>query len=68
MKMEYQVNGMHCDSCIALIKMELGEIIGIKKVSGDYRKGKVIVEYDEKKTNVNEIARVIEKSGYKVEK
>ena len=68
MKAEFKVSGMHCDSCVAIIKMDLEEIEGIKKITGDYQKGKVSVEYDEKKTNINEIARVIEKAGYKVKK
>ena len=67
MKAEYKVKGMHCNSCVAIIKMDLEEIEGIKKVTGDYQKGKVSVEYDEKKTNINEMKRVIEKAGYKVE-
>ncbi|VVB75242.1 putative copper-exporting P-type ATPase A [uncultured archaeon] len=65
---EFKVTGMHCNSCMALIKMNLGELKGISEVSGDFGKGNVKVVFDEKLTEVNEIVRRIEQDGYKVVK
>ena len=66
MKTEYQVSGMHCQSCPKLISMNIEELAGIKKVEANEKNGVVKVEYDEKKTNAKEIAKKIETDGYKI--
>lgn len=68
MKTEYTVSGMHCPSCPKLIKMNIEELDGIKKVDADEKSGIVKVEYDEKKTNSKEIAKKIAVDGYKITK
>jgi copper chaperone CopZ len=66
MKTEFKVSGMHCNSCIALIKMDLEEMPGVREVKGDYQKGTILVDYDEKKANVKTMPSKIEGNGYKV--
>ncbi|MBS3061069.1 MAG: heavy-metal-associated domain-containing protein [Candidatus Diapherotrites archaeon] len=66
MKTVFSVSGMHCKSCIAVIKMNVGDLNGISEVSGDPDKGWVSVGFDEKKTRVEDIVKKIEQDGYKV--
>lgn len=63
---ELKVSGMHCESCISLIRMGLEEINGVSKVSGDSKKGIVQVVFDEKVVNISDIVKKIEQEGYKV--
>jgi len=48
--------------------MELEENKGVKEVKGDFQKGIINVNFDEKKTNAKEITKGIEKAGYKITK
>ncbi|MFA6064627.1 MAG: heavy-metal-associated domain-containing protein [archaeon] len=64
----FKVDGMHCNSCVALIKMELEENKAVKEVKGDFQKGSITVDYDDKKTNINELKKGIEEAGYKIKK
>ncbi|MFH0954654.1 MAG: heavy-metal-associated domain-containing protein [Candidatus Micrarchaeota archaeon] len=63
---EFKVSGMHCDSCIALIRMNLSGVNGVKKVSGDPKKGVVLVETDGSNVDLNVLVKKIEEDGYKV--
>jgi len=65
---ELNVKGMHCKSCVALIKMGLEDLGGVNKVEGDFEKGRVLVDFDEKKITLKEISSKIEEDGYKVVK
>jgi len=62
----FTVSGMHCNSCIMLIKMGLQELDGVKEVSGNWEKGKVQVAFDERKASIKQIMKKIEQEGYKV--
>ena len=64
MKKIFEVNGMHCNSCSNLIENELKGFV--KKVSASYSKGRVEVEFGEKKISEKKIIKIIEKAGYEV--
>jgi len=60
-----KVAGMHCSSCEALIKDVLGDA-GVS-AKADYKKGEVIVDFDEKKIKLSRIKELIEsEAGYKI--
>lgn len=66
-KMTLKVEGMHCPSCEALIQDVLSDDSGVKSSKADYKKGEVVVEFDEKKTDLGKIKNAIEKeAGHKV--
>ncbi|MFH1588384.1 MAG: heavy-metal-associated domain-containing protein [Candidatus Diapherotrites archaeon] len=65
-EIELKVKGMHCNSCVSLIKMDLEELKGILSVSGDFKKEIIEVVFDEKILSINEIIEKIEKTGYTV--
>jgi copper chaperone CopZ len=45
---EYKLNvkGMHCPSCEALVKEDIGDIAGVAAVEADHKKGIVTVNYE----------------------
>ena len=63
---EMKVTGMHCNSCVALIKMSVQELEGITDVTGSQETGTINVSYDEGSANIKEIIKKIEQEGYKV--
>ena len=63
-KMAFKVSGMHCASCEKILKMEIGELAGVKAVKADAVKGIVEVEGD--KFDAAAVKKAISESGYKV--
>lgn len=63
---EFSVSGMHCNSCLALIKMSVQELEGIIDVTGSQENNTVRVSYNEKEVDVKDIVKKIEQEGYKV--
>jgi len=67
-KIELNIKGMHCNSCVMLIKDALSETKGVKESDVDLRRAKATVSFDEKLTNEKHLISAIEKEGYKVTK
>src|SRR3989344_1744347 len=64
MKIILDIIGMHCTSCANTIEKTLNKTKGIIKVSVNFATEKAAIDYDEKKTNVDEIKKIIKKIGY----
>lgn len=62
-KQVFRVSGMHCSSCEKILKMEIGEIAGVKSVKADAVKG--IVEVEGSGFDADEVKKAIARSGYK---
>ena len=60
-----KVEGMTCRLCPAAVKKALNRTEGVKKAKVSYKEEKAIVEYDDEKTNLKELIKVIEKAGFK---
>ncbi|MGV8171211.1 MAG: heavy-metal-associated domain-containing protein [Candidatus Woesearchaeota archaeon] len=67
-KAELKIKGMHCKSCVMLVKEALTDIKGVSEASVDLEKGKASVSYDEKLVKEKQLTDAIEKEGYKVVK
>ena len=63
-KIVLKITGMHCTSCAMNIDGELEDTEGIKVSNTNYAKQETEVEYDEEKVKVDDIVRIIEKTGY----
>lgn len=59
--------GMHCKSCEILLKEDLESTNGITKAEPSFKEGNVAVEYDDSKIKIQDIKKVILRSGYKPE-
>lgn len=67
-KIKFQISGMHCDSCAALIEERLKKHPGVVKTKVSFDSGKGIVIYDGEKIKKEEIAQIIKKTGdFKIE-
>lgn len=65
-ELELKIDGMHCESCEKIIKIELEDIKGFVTASIDSKngKGKIILESFVKN---DEVIEIIKKAGYKAE-
>jgi len=60
------VKGMHCNSCVEIIKDSVEEIPDAKVVSAEQKKGEITVSFDSDST-LEKIKKAIAKEGYTVE-
>jgi len=64
-KVQFNIEGMHCGSCAAGIKMILDNTDGVLSASADYAQKSGEVEFDEEKVKWETIVKAIEELGYK---
>ena len=64
MKQTFKVAGMHCASCEKVLKMDIGEIKGVKSVKANAVSG--MVEVEGEGFDVSAIKKAITQNGYKV--
>jgi copper chaperone CopZ len=62
-----KTKGMHCPSCELLIKDSLEELKGIKKAEADHKSGIIEVDFNETKTSIDNIKKIIETEGYEIQ-
>lgn len=60
-----KVEGMDCASCEMPIKAAVELTPGVRSADVSYERGEARVEYDAKQTNVDQIKRAIDSTGYK---
>jgi copper chaperone CopZ len=64
-KVEFTITGMTCSACEHHVKTEISKLKGILEVTVSYEKGNAIVKFDSKQTNIKEIEKAINSTGYK---
>lgn len=64
-KIQLNIEGMHCDSCVVGIQMVIQNIEGVLKSFVDYRKKLAEVEFDDSKLKEKDIIKAIEELNYK---
>jgi len=65
-KTDVRITGMHCAMCVRTIEKALNGMDGVKSVVVNLNSESAQVEYDEKRTEMSEIAKTIEGVGYGV--
>ncbi|MBK9299058.1 MAG: mercuric transport protein MerTP [Bacteroidetes bacterium] len=63
---EFTISGMTCASCEEHVNHEVNKLSGIIKSSTSYENGNSIVEFDNSKTNITDIEKAINGTGYSV--
>ena len=63
-----KVEGMTCQHCVQTITEALGKITGTNKVAVDLDKKEVQVDYNDEKTNLQEISDKIVEVGFELVK
>ncbi|MEH0154708.1 heavy metal translocating P-type ATPase [Limibacter armeniacum] len=67
MKETLSVNGMTCASCANIIERQLKKQKGIREVQASYANHSVMVEYDEKETDIARFSPLLEQLGYSIQ-
>ena len=59
-----RIVGVHCSICILPVRKTLEKADGVKSVGANYMTDVILVDYDEKVTNEDEIVVLMKKVGY----
>jgi len=65
MKAEFQLDGMHCESCAALIKETLEDTAGVRHVDITFSGKTAVVSFDENTVQPATIVKKIQDLGYR---
>jgi mercuric ion transport protein len=63
---EFKISGMTCEGCTEEVKHEVNKLNGIIKADASYENTSAEVQFDKSKTNVEEITKAINSTGYTV--
>jgi copper chaperone len=61
---ELAVDGMHCNSCVALIEETLTEQVGVTSASVDLDSARAVIDYDPSLLGVDDLRSTIAEAGY----
>ena len=64
MKAELHIDGMHCDSCAALIKDTLEETAGVRSADVNFGGKTAVVDFDQNVLQQKTIIKKIQDLGY----
>ncbi len=64
MKQTYNITGMHCASCAAVIEKKLGKEPGVRSVSASYGSETALVDFDEGVTALGKLSAALAPYGY----
>ena len=65
MKAEFHIDGMHCESCAALIKETLEETAGVRDVDVTFSGKTAVVNFDENTVQPTTLVKKIQDLGYR---
>ena len=65
-RLSLQIEGMTCASCEEHVNHEVNKLSGIIKSTASFENENAIVEFDNSKTNIAEIEKAINGTGYSV--
>lgn len=66
LKESYPVLGIECASCVKKIESVLNKTEGVINVGVSFASEKVLIEYDDEKISLTELANVLKKIGYEL--
>ena len=66
LKETYPVLGIECASCVKKIESVLNKTEGVINVGVNFASEKVLIEYDDEKISLTELANVLKKIGYEL--
>lgn len=65
-KVEFSIIGITCASCEEHVNHKVNKLAGIISSNASYENGKAVVKFDNSKTNITEIEKAINSTGYSV--
>ncbi len=63
---QLNISGMDCEGCTVHINSQLSKVIGVIEATASYKNSNVTVKFENSKTSVDSLARVVNNIGYKV--
>lgn len=66
-KKTFRLADMHCPNCVMRVESIEDDLPGIRQVSASYRKGEMVVEFDEALVNEAQIVAAVQARGYRAE-
>jgi Cu+-exporting ATPase len=60
----FDVAGMNCTACVMHIEGVEDEVEGIESIDVNFKKQRMMVEYDESKITEHDIVRAVKQVGY----
>ncbi len=61
-----KIKGMTCEACEEHVKHEVNKLAGILTLSVSYTNRNALITFDTTQTNIKEIEKAVEKTGYKI--
>ena len=61
---KFHVREMHCSNCVMRIESLEDELPGVRSIRASYRKGEMVIEFDEMQISVEVILKAVEQVGY----
>lgn len=65
-KVEFKVEGLHCDGCVTSVTRMLTAIAGVESVDVSLAEDKANVEFDPARAGLADFKRAVERAGFKV--
>lgn len=63
---EFKINGMTCSGCEEHVNQEVNKLTGVTQTTVSYENENAIIEFDQAQTDMEEIEKAIENTGYSV--
>ena len=63
-KVELKVEGMTCDGCVRTIEHKLSSVGGVQYAHVNLGAGKAVVEFDETRTNPEDLIKAVQQIGF----
>ena len=60
------ISGMHCNGCVKSVTNALNKINGVTGVEVSLTDERAVVQYDETKTNIEQLKSAVTEAGYEV--
>lgn len=64
MNAKFEVKGMHCASCSAIVEKTIGALEGVSSVAVSLLLNTAEVEFDEDKISAKQIAKAVKAAGF----
>ncbi len=64
LKKTYKILDLHCSNCVIILESLEDKLPGIKEINASYKKGVMVVEFDENLVTEEQIIASVEKKGY----
>lgn len=64
-KVEFKVEGLHCDGCVKSVTRRLTGLAGVEQVDVSLDAGRARVRFDPARTGLAEFRRAVERAGFK---